>query len=111
MGKQRYTLEQFEADKAAREERQAKEEEERRERAEKGAARAAWIRDGGSERDFERAWPELRDEARKRRLTALRIGAAPGPRGMCYPCGGRGHLQRRASCQFFRLPPIIVALA
>jgi hypothetical protein len=80
MGKQRYTLEQFEADKAAREERQAKEEQERRERAEKGAAKAAWLRDGGSERDFERAWPELRDEARKRRVADADQRARAGQR-------------------------------
>ncbi len=65
---QKYTLEEFEAAKQAREERQAREEQERQERAEKEAARRAWIRDGGTNGDFERAWPELRDEARKRRI-------------------------------------------
>jgi hypothetical protein len=65
---QKYTLEQFEADRQAREEREAKEEEERRERADKGAAKAAWIRDGGNARDFEREWPTLRDEQRRRRV-------------------------------------------
>jgi hypothetical protein len=64
----KYTLEQFEADKQAREEREARAEEARRERAEKGAAKAAWLRDGGSARDFEREWPTLRDEARKKRV-------------------------------------------
>ena len=64
----KYTLEQFEADKQAREERQVKEAEARREKAEKGSARAAWLRDGGNARDFERQWPTLRDEARKKRV-------------------------------------------
>jgi hypothetical protein len=64
----RYTLEQFEADKQAREARQAREEEERKERAEKENARRAWLRDGGSESAFSKAWPEMRDEARKQRI-------------------------------------------
>jgi hypothetical protein len=64
----KYTLEQFGADKQVREEREAREEEERKERAEKGAAKRAWLRDGGNARDFERQWPTLRDEARKKRV-------------------------------------------
>lgn len=65
---ERYTLEQFEADKQAREEREARAEEDRRERAEKESARRAWVRDGGSESAFSKAWPQLRDEARRRRI-------------------------------------------
>jgi hypothetical protein len=65
---ERYTLEQFEADRRAREEREAREEQERRERAEKENARRAWLADGGREADFQRAWPELRDEARCKRI-------------------------------------------
>jgi len=64
----KYTLEQFEADREAREEREAKQQEERQERTEKEGARRAWLRDGGGARDFERAWPGLRDEARKQRI-------------------------------------------
>jgi hypothetical protein len=64
----RYTLEQFEADKQAREERETREREERQEKTAKDTARRAWLRDGGSERDFERAWPEMRDQARKQRI-------------------------------------------
>jgi hypothetical protein len=64
----KYTLEQFEADKAAREEREAKEEEARKERVEKESARRVWLRDGGREADFAREWPKLRDEARRRRV-------------------------------------------
>jgi hypothetical protein len=63
----KYTLEQFEADRQAREEREAREEEARKERVEKESAKRVWIRDGGREADFERAWPELRDEQRRRR--------------------------------------------
>ncbi len=67
MGK-RYTLEQFEADKQARKEREAREEQDRRERAEKESARRAWICDGGTNGDFERAWPQLRDRMRGQRI-------------------------------------------
>jgi hypothetical protein len=28
----------------------------------------AWVGDGGSEADFEREWPTLRDEGRRRRV-------------------------------------------
>jgi len=35
---------------------------------EKGAARSAWLAEGGSEADFEKAWPKLRDEGRRRRI-------------------------------------------
>ena len=64
---QKYTLEQFEA---YRKEQDAKSaiEEERQERTEKEAARRAWVAGGGNARDFERAWPRLRDEARRRRV-------------------------------------------
>jgi hypothetical protein len=64
----RYTLEQFEADKQAREEREAKEDQERRERTEKESARRAWLADGGRAEDFEKEWPKLRDEGRRRRV-------------------------------------------
>ncbi len=63
-----YTLEEFEAYRQAREERETREREERQEKTARDSARRAWIRDGGSERDFERQWPSLRDEARKRRI-------------------------------------------
>ena len=77
---ERYTLEQFEADKQAREEREAKQKEERQEKAEREAARRAWIRDGGNPRDFERQWPELRDEARKQRVMSADARAREGMR-------------------------------
>ena len=60
---ERYTMEQFLADKEAREKEQ-----ERRERTEKGEARRAWKDEGSSEEDFEREWPKIRDEGRRRRI-------------------------------------------
>jgi hypothetical protein len=64
---EKYTLEEFERHRQAREEREAREEEARKERTEREAARRAWVADGGREADFERSWPELRDEQRRRR--------------------------------------------
>ena len=40
----------------------------RRERTEKNDAYAAWITQGGDEASFEKEWPTLRDEARRRRV-------------------------------------------
>jgi hypothetical protein len=65
---EKYTLEEFEAYRKEQDEKAAKLEQERRERMEKEAARQAWIRDGGREGDFEREWPKLRDEGRRRRV-------------------------------------------
>ncbi len=42
--------------------------EQRQEQTEREAARRAWLADGGREEDFEREWPQLRDEARRRRV-------------------------------------------
>ena len=67
MGK-RYTREDFERDREAREARETKEKQDRQERMEKETARRVWLRDGGREADFERQWPKLRDEARRRRV-------------------------------------------
>jgi hypothetical protein len=64
----RYTQEMYQADLKAREEAKAKEEQERKEATEKESARRAWLADGGSEADFEKEWPKLRDEGRKRRV-------------------------------------------
>lgn len=68
MGRRKYTLEEHEQHVEAEERRQAKEEQERREKADKGAAKAAWIRDGGNAADFERNWSRLRDERRSERV-------------------------------------------
>jgi hypothetical protein len=64
---ERYTLEEHEAYRKEQDEKAAKEEEARNERTEKASARRAWMADGGSEADFEKAWPQLRDEGRRRR--------------------------------------------
>ena len=66
---ERYTLEQLEAYRKEQDAKSAIEkEEERQERTEKEAASRAWVADGGNARGFERAWPRLRDEARRRRV-------------------------------------------
>jgi hypothetical protein len=65
---ERYTLEDHEAYRQEQDEKAAKEAEERRERTEKESARRAWLADGGKEADFQREWPRLRDEGRRRRV-------------------------------------------
>jgi len=65
---EKYTKEMHEAYRKEQDEKAAKEAEERQERAEKESARRAWLADGGSEADFEREWPKLRDEGRRRRV-------------------------------------------
>jgi hypothetical protein len=65
---ERYTLEDYEAYRKEQDEKAAKEEEARREKMEKEAGRRAWLADGGREADFEREWPKLRDEGRRRRV-------------------------------------------
>ena len=63
-----YTKEMHEAYRKEQDEKAKKEEEARNARMEKETARKAWIRDGGSEADFEKAWPKLRDEGRRLRV-------------------------------------------
>jgi hypothetical protein len=63
-----YTKEMHEAYRKEQDEKAKKEEEANRERMEKESARRAWIRDGGSEADFEEEWPKLRDEGRRQRV-------------------------------------------
>jgi hypothetical protein len=65
---ERYTLEDHEAYRKEQDEKAAKEEEASRERTEKANARREWLADGGSEADFQREWPKLRDEGRRRRV-------------------------------------------
>ena len=65
---ERYTLEDHEAYRKEQDEKAAKEAEERRERTERESLLRAWKADGGSEADFEREWPKLRDEGRWRRV-------------------------------------------
>jgi hypothetical protein len=63
-----YTKEMHEQFRKEGDEKAAKEEEERLARTEKESARRAWLADGGSKADFEKAWPKLRDEGRRRRV-------------------------------------------
>jgi hypothetical protein len=65
---ERYTLEDHEAYRQEQDEKAAREAEERREQMEKESARGAWLADGGNQEDFEREWPKLRDEGRRRRV-------------------------------------------
>ena len=65
---EKYTLEQHQEYRRQQDEKAAREEQERRESVEKGNAYNAWVRDGGRPADFEREWPKLRDELRRRRL-------------------------------------------
>jgi hypothetical protein len=65
---QRYTLEDHEAYRKEQDAKAAKEEEARNARTEKETARRVWLADGGREADFEKEWPKLRDEGRRRRV-------------------------------------------
>ena len=65
---ERYTLEDFEAYRKEQAEKVSREEEARNARMEKENARRAWLADGGSEADFEKEWPKLRDEGRRQRV-------------------------------------------
>jgi hypothetical protein len=65
---QRYTLEDHEAYRRQEDEKATKAEEARNERMEKESARLAWMADGGNAADFEKEWPKLRDEGRRRRV-------------------------------------------
>jgi hypothetical protein len=63
-----YTRDMHEAFRKEQDEKAAKEAEQREQRMEKENARRAWLADGGSEADFQREWPKLRDEGRRRRV-------------------------------------------
>ena len=65
---EKYTKEMHEAYRKEQDAKAAKEEEKRRERTEEETARRAWQADGGAEADFQREWPRLRDEGRRRRV-------------------------------------------
>ena len=54
---ERYTLEQFERDKAKREEEARKESEQQQERVTKANQKRLWTSDGDTESSFEAAWP------------------------------------------------------
>ena len=63
-----YSIEMHEQFRKEQDEKAAREEEARNGRMEKENARRAWLADGGSEVDFQREWPKLRDEGRRRRV-------------------------------------------
>jgi hypothetical protein len=63
-----YTQEDHEEYRRKVDEQAKKEEEARREKMERETARRAWLADGGKEGDFEKAWPKLHDEGRRRRV-------------------------------------------
>jgi hypothetical protein len=65
---ERYTREQHEQYRRGQDEKAREAEAERRERSAKDAARLKWVADGGTEPAFERQWPALRDEMRRRRV-------------------------------------------
>ncbi len=64
----RYTKEMHEEYVKRQQEKAAREERERKEAVEKESAKRAWVADGGAQDDFEREWPTLRDEGRRRRV-------------------------------------------
>lgn len=63
-----YTKEMHEEFRRRQDERVAKEEEVRNARMERENALRAWLADGGSAGDFEKAWPSMRDEGRRQRV-------------------------------------------
>jgi hypothetical protein len=64
----KYTKEMHEAYRKEQDEKAKKEEEANQERMERESLLRAWKADGGSEADFRRKWPRLRDEARRQRV-------------------------------------------
>jgi hypothetical protein len=64
----KYTQEMHEEYRRKEDEKAARRAQEQREAMEKETARQAWLRDGGSESDFRREWPRVRDEGRRRRV-------------------------------------------
>jgi hypothetical protein len=64
----RYTREDNEAYRKSIGREAGQEAEEHQERTQSQSLRRAWLADGGSEADFEKAWPALRDEGRRKRV-------------------------------------------
>jgi hypothetical protein len=61
------TAEEHEEYRARVDAEEAAKEQQQRERVERATARRGFLREGGTEEQFERAWPELRDRARHQR--------------------------------------------
>ena len=68
MSERRYTAEMAERYLEEKTTREAARERQAQEKFEKESAKRAWTADGGGEIDFERLWPDIRDEARARRV-------------------------------------------
>ncbi len=68
MTEKKYTIEQHQAYREKVDAEEAEEKQARADKIEKEAARALWTQDGGSASDFEKAWPGMRDEARRDRI-------------------------------------------
>ena len=62
-----YTIEDHHAHVEAREAEEKAAREKAAENLEKYAARSGWIKATGSDKGFHDAWPEIRDEGRRRR--------------------------------------------
>jgi hypothetical protein len=65
---QKYTKADHEAYRARIQEQERREQQEITERTEKESARRAWLADGGRAEDFEKEWPNLKNEGRRRRV-------------------------------------------
>jgi hypothetical protein len=68
MTDRRYTEQEHQAYREKVDVQEAEEKQARADRVEKEAARALWTQDGGNASDFEKAWPGMRDEARRARI-------------------------------------------
>jgi hypothetical protein len=75
-----YTAEMHEEYRREQDEKEEQKRQERTERTEKESARRVWMADGGREADFEREWPRLRDEGRRRRVVDADKRAREGQR-------------------------------
>ena len=76
----KYTKEMYEEYRKEQDEKAAKEEKARRDRWEEHAARVAYLAEGGTEQEFEAAWPEMREEARRQRAIDREREAREGQR-------------------------------
>jgi len=76
----KYTKEMFEEYRQEQDEKAAKEEPQRRDRWEEENARRAYLAEGGMAEEFEGAWPELREESRRRRAMNREREAREGQR-------------------------------
>ena len=76
----KYTREMHEEYRREQVEKAAKEERERRERLEEDIARRAYMAEGGTEEEFEKAWPQMREEGRRQRAMSREREAREGQR-------------------------------